>query len=72
MFDKVKEIIQKYTENEVKETSMLVEDLGLTSFDLVAIVSDFEDEFSIEVPDRDVLSFTSISDIVAYLEEKTK
>lgn len=69
MFEKVKEILQQYTEvKAIRETSMLQADLGLTSFDVVEIVTAFEGIFHIEIPDRDLPKFISVRDIVEYLE----
>lgn len=70
MFEEVKEIIKKYTETEpITEDSVLTEDLDLTSLDVVSIVGDFEDRFDIEVDDKEILDFTTVGDIVRYVEE---
>ena len=70
MFEEVKEIIKKYTETEpITEDSVLTEDLDLTSLDVVSIVGDFEDRFDIEVDDEEILDFTTVGDIVRYMEE---
>lgn len=70
MFEEVKEIIKKYTETEpITEDSVLTEDLDLTSLDMVSIVGDFEDRFDIEVDDEEILDFTTVGDIVRYVEE---
>lgn len=69
MFDQVKEILSKYTDEEITPQSSIIGDLALTSFDLVAIVAEFEDEFDIEVEDRDVMGFVTVQDILDYLEE---
>ena len=71
MFERVKEILEKYTEFEVRENSSLTGDLGLSSFDLVTIVTEFEDKFSITVDDRDMMNFITVKDIIDYLNEKT-
>lgn len=72
MFDKVMSILAEYIDtNAVTEASMLDADLGLSSFDLVSIVGDFEDTFGIEIPDRDIPKFICIRDIVEYLESHT-
>lgn len=69
MFDKVKEILSEYAEvNEITETSMLDADLGLSSFDVVSIVGDFEENFGIEISDRDIPKFVCVKDIMDYLE----
>lgn len=70
MFESVKGILEKYTESEVREDSSLAGDLGLTSFDLAVIVSEFEEKFSISVEDRDVVGLVTVRDVVEYLEKK--
>ena len=72
MFEKVRDILAEYTEADIiTETSMLEADLGLSSFDVVSIVGDFEDTFGIEIPDRDIPKFVCVKDIIDYLESHT-
>ena len=71
MFEQVKEILMDYTNaTEITENSALEADLGLSSFDVVSIVTDFEDKFQIDIPDRDIGKFISVKDILEYLEER--
>ena len=70
MFESVRGILEKYTESEVREDSSLMGDLGLTSFDLAVIVSEFEEKFSISIEDRDVVGLVTVKDVVDYLEKK--
>ena len=72
MFDRVKKILENYTESEIKEDYSLVADLGLSSLDIVSIVADFEDEFNIKIEDKDIFNFLSVDDILKYLEEKCR
>lgn len=68
MFEKVKEILLRYADTtDIEETSILISDLGLSSFDLVSVITDFEDEFHIEISDRDISSFLKVKDILDYL-----
>lgn len=68
MFEKVKEILSRYTETlDIEKESMLESDLGLNSFDVISIVTDFEDEFHLEISDRDISRFLSVKDILDYL-----
>lgn len=72
MLEKVKEILRDYTEipsDELTPASNLVKDLNLSSLDVVNIVVAFEDEFGIEIPDRDIKGLTTVGDIVKYLEK---
>ena len=70
MYGEVKRILSKFTEEEVTEESVLDMDLGLSSFDVVEIVCEFEDAFDIEIPDRVIQEFVTVGDVVAYLEKR--
>lgn len=72
MFDQVKQILLNYTNvTEITEDSMLEADLGLSSFDVLSIVTEFEDIFEIEISDRDIGKLMSVKDILEYLEVHT-
>lgn len=68
MLEKIAEILSKYTKEEITAESTLVNDLGLSSFDIVSIVTAFEDEFDIEISDRDIRKLVSVADIIDYIE----
>lgn len=73
MLSAIQNILSKYTtvnKNEITENSVLTADLGLSSFDVVSIVSDFEDEFDIEIPDRDIRKIVTVKDIIGYIQAK--
>ncbi len=72
MFERVITILQKYVDEVSIETNSTLEaDLGLSSFDVVEIVTEFEEEFGIEISDRDIGKFVCVKDIVDYLEAHT-
>lgn len=68
MLERIAEILSKYTKEEITVESTLVNDLGLSSFDIVSIVTAFEDEFDIEISDRDIRKLISVKDIIDYIE----
>ena len=68
MLERIAEILSKYTKEEITAESTLVNDLGLSSFDIVSIVTAFEDEFDIEISDRDIRKLVSVADIMDYIE----
>ncbi len=74
MFDRTVEILSEYVDggSEITMESALVDDLGLSSLDVINIVAAFEDEFDIEVPDRVIPTLRTVSDIVNYLEENAE
>lgn len=72
MLEKIIKILSDYTTaSEITETSILVSDLGLSSFEIVSIVEDFEDTFGIEISDRDIARFICVQDILNYLGTHT-
>jgi len=68
MLEKIAEILSKYTKEEITAESTLINDLGLSSFDIVSIVTAFEDEFDIEISDRDIRKLVSVADIMDYIK----
>ena len=71
MFEEIKEILKKYVSSDtpITENSTLTSDLGLSSFDLMEIVADFEDKFDVEVADRDIRKLTKVQDIIDYIKK---
>ena len=75
MFERTVDILSEYIDSDDVEITMdsaLVDDLGLSSLEVINIVAAFEDEFDIEVPDRVIPTLRTVKDIVAYLEENAE
>lgn len=75
MFEKTVDILKEYIDSddiEITMDSALVDDLGLSSLEVINIVAAFEDEFGVEVPDRIIPTLRTVKDIVAYLEENAE
>ena len=75
MYDRTVAILGEYVDcdpSEITEDSALIDDLGLSSLDVINIVADFEDEFGIEVPDRVIPTLRTVGDIVNYLEDNAE
>ncbi len=71
MFNKVCEILANFTEVDISEmmpNTDLLNDLGMNSLDTIDAVVMFENEFEIEIPDRQISDFHTIADIVRYIE----
>jgi acyl carrier protein len=45
-----------------------MEDLKLTSLDVVSMVGEFEDTFDIEIADEDIPELTTVKDVINYIE----
>jgi len=73
MLDKVREIMLRYVELEpeqIQPDSKLAEELGLTSFAVMSMMGDFEEEFGITVDENELTDIHTVGDIIAYLEKK--
>ena len=73
MLEKVREIMTRYVELEPEQIQMdskLAEELGLTSFAVMSMMGDFEEEFGITVDESELTDIHTVGDIIAYLEEK--
>ena len=70
MLEKLKEIIKEHTGSDIDitEDTVLLTDLGMSSFDLVQLVCAVEDEFDIEIPDREIKNFKTVGDVIGFIE----
>lgn len=69
--DRVKEIIAKELEVEVKQLTpeaKFIEDLGADSLDIVELVMALEEEFSLEIPDEEADKLKTVGDAMNYLK----
>ena len=72
-FDKVKEIIIDKIGAEDSKITMdakFIDDLGADSLDTVELIMQFEEEFSIEIPDEDAEGLLSVGEAVDYITQK--
>ena len=72
MLDKLKEVICNYVDVEpedIHEDSRFVEDLGFTSYDFMSMVGELEEEYDIEVEEREVVRIMTVGDAIQYLEQ---
>lgn len=73
MLDKVREIMTRYVELEPEQIQMdskLAEELGLTSFAVMSMMGDFEEEFGITVDESELTDIHTVGDIMAYIKSK--
>ena len=70
MLEKLTEMIHFHTGDDsmvIHEDMILNSDLGLSSLDLINLVCMIEDEYDIEIPDRDITTFRTVRDVMDYL-----
>ena len=68
--ERVKSIIVKQLgvkEEEIKNESKFVDDLGADSLDTVELVMALEEEFDTEIPDEEAEKITTVQEAIDYL-----
>ena len=68
--ERVKKIVAEQLgvkEDEVKNTSSFVEDLGADSLDTVELVMALEEEFETEIPDEQAEKITTVQEAIDYI-----
>lgn len=74
MFEKLKEIIVNYVEVEpeaIMPESRFMEDLGFTSFDFMSMLGEIEEEFDVEVEQKEAAGIRTVQEAVDYLNRLT-
>lgn len=68
--DRVKKIVAEQlqvNEDEVKNESNFVDDLGADSLDTVELVMALEEEFDTEIPDEEAEKITTVQEAIDYI-----
>ena len=57
------------TDEEITAESEIIEDLGISSMDVLLLICNLEEEFGIKIPERMVRKMASIDDVARIVEE---
>ena len=72
-YEKVKEIIIDklgVEDSKITMEAKFIDDLGADSLDTVELIMQFEEEFSIEIPDEEAEKILSVGNAVDYIANK--
>ncbi len=64
------EDVAEIAPDDVSESSVLMDDLDLSSMEILTIVADLEETFGIRIPEQELRGFVTVSDLVDYLSEQ--
>ncbi|CAI8372186.1 MAG: Acyl carrier protein [Gammaproteobacteria bacterium] len=73
--ERVKSIVVKQLgvkEEDVKNESKFIEDLGADSLDTVELVMGLEEEFDTEIPDEEAEKITTVQQAIDYINNNLK
>ena len=71
MIDKMRELITNYVDvspAEISEDSKFIDDLGFNSYDFMSFLGEIEDEFDIEIDEREALKIHTVGEAIKYIE----
>ena len=64
------EDVAEISPEDVSEDSVLMDDLDLSSMEILTIIADLEEGlFGLRIPEKELRSFVTISDLADYLSE---
>ena len=61
------EDVAEVSPEDVNENSVLMDDLDLSSMEILTIVADLEETFGLRIPEKELRNFGTIGDLVDYL-----
>lgn len=70
MTEKIKELITNYVEvsiEEINENSKFIEDLGFNSYDFMSFLGEVEDEFDVEIDEREAMKIHTVGEAAEYI-----
>lgn len=73
MYEQFKEILideLQIAEDKITPEAELLNDLGVNSIDLAELILRCEETFNVTIEDEDLHSFSTVGDIVKFLESK--
>ena len=68
ILDRVNKIFSTMTEAEVAEDSEIMEDLDITSMDVLFLISSIEEEFKIKIPEKAIRKIETVGDVADIID----
>ncbi len=71
MLKELEQILREYFDNEeltITPQTSLTSDLKINSLDLINLLLIMEDEIGIKIPDKALMQFKTVGDVVEYIE----
>lgn len=72
MLDKIRNIICEFVDMKPEEITLetnIRTELGLNSLELVNLAVEIEEEFDVEIPDREAMGLETVADAIKIIEE---
>lgn len=66
------EDIADLPEDKISSDSSMIEDLDLSSLEIMGIISEIESKYSIELSEEEMLSISTVNDIAVIIDSRRK
>ncbi|EMD17384.1 acyl carrier protein [Eggerthia catenaformis OT 569 = DSM 20559] len=70
-FDRIKEVLNDKLHGKELTLDSSFRDLGIDSLDLVDLVFELEEEIGVEFEDEELMSITTVKDLLTLIDKKT-
>lgn len=70
VFEKIRSILAEIADlspEEITSERALMDDLDLSSMEIMTLIAGLEEEFDLRIPERELRNFVTVSDLVDYL-----
>lgn len=74
-FEKVRKLFAEQlgiSEDQITMESDVIQDLQADSLDIYILISSFDEEFGLSIPEEETVNFKTIGDIVNYIDSQAK
>ena len=75
VFEKIRDILAETAEiekEEIQPDSKMIYDIGLSSVELLSLLSTIEEEFSFRIPEKALRTFVTVQDVADYVASEAK
>ena len=63
------EDVAEISPEDVNENSVMMDDLDLSSMEILTVVADLEETFGLRIPEKELRNFVTIGDLADYLAD---
>ena len=70
-FDRIKEVLNDKLHGKELTLDSSFRDLGIDSLDLVDLIFELEEEIGVEFEDEELISITTVKDLLTLIDKKT-
>lgn len=71
LYELMGELLEK-SEEEIDEKSALMDELDISSLEIMTMIADLEEQFQITIPEKDIRGMVTVGDIIDYIYEAKK